>query len=248
MIPAERMKLMQFGEIVAPTIKELFIQRIEGMILSGTLKPGDSLPTERELADEMKISKTVVHEGIRELSRLGFLDVISRKGVTVADYAQNGNLDTLMAIMRYNSGRLDQKTMRSLLDIRGFLECPALEALAAHHTAADIERLENLLKDAFAVPTDDIPSLANALFRFHRTIIFLSGNTITPLILNAFMPASLTFWEDYIRITGAETCLKQLEFFLSCIRSGDGKKAARTLKQGLDEFSTERNRASKPLF
>ena len=239
---------MQFGEIVAPTIKELFIQRIEGMILSGTLKPGDSLPTERELADEMKISKTVVHEGIRELSRLGFLDVISRKGVTVADYAQNGNLDTLMAIMRYNSGRLDPKTMQSLLDVRGFLECPALEELAAHHTAADLEMLEKLLKDAAAVPADDVPGLAYALFRFHRTIIFLSGNTIAPLILNAFMSASLTFWEDHIRITGTDTCLQQLEFFLSCIRSGEGKKAAQALKKGLDEFSTERIRASKSIF
>lgn len=98
---------MKFGEIIAPSIKELFIQKIEGMILSGALKPGERLPTERELADEMNISKTIVHEGIRELSRLGFLDVVSRKGVTVADYAQNGNLDTLMAIMKYN-GRLSE--------------------------------------------------------------------------------------------------------------------------------------------
>ena len=56
---------MKYGEIVAPTIKELFIQRIEDMILSGELKPGDKLPSERELADEMKIGKTIVHEGIR---------------------------------------------------------------------------------------------------------------------------------------------------------------------------------------
>lgn len=55
---------MKFGEIVAPSIKELFIQKIEGMILSGALKPGERLPTERELADEMNISKTIVHEGI----------------------------------------------------------------------------------------------------------------------------------------------------------------------------------------
>ena len=63
---------MAFHEIVAPTVKALFIQQIEGMILSGELRPGDRLPTERELADEMKISKTVVHEGLRELHRLGF--------------------------------------------------------------------------------------------------------------------------------------------------------------------------------
>jgi len=34
---------MKYGEIVAPTIKELFIHRIEDMILSGELKPGDKL-------------------------------------------------------------------------------------------------------------------------------------------------------------------------------------------------------------
>ena len=140
---------MKFGEIIAPSIKELFIQKIEGMILSGALKPGERLPTERELANEMNISKTIVHEGIRELSRLGFLDVVSRKGVTVADYAQNGNLDTLMAIMKYNGGYLNPQTAKSLLDVRAFLECPALEALAAHHTQEDIAKLEQLLAETY---------------------------------------------------------------------------------------------------
>ena len=76
---------MNFKEIKALSIKELFISQLEEMILSGELKPGDRLPSERELADEMNISKTIVHDGIRELSRIGFLDVVSRKGVYVAD-------------------------------------------------------------------------------------------------------------------------------------------------------------------
>ena len=77
---------MKFKAINTLSIKELFISQIEEMILSGELKPGDKLPTERELADEMNISKTIVHDGIRELARIGFLDVISRKGIYVADY------------------------------------------------------------------------------------------------------------------------------------------------------------------
>ena len=90
---------MDFRPIVAPSIRELFIQQVEGAILSGQLKPGDRLPTERELADTMHISKTVVHEGLRELHRLGFLDIASRRGVTVADYAQTGSLETLYSYM-----------------------------------------------------------------------------------------------------------------------------------------------------
>ena len=129
---------MEFREIVAPSLKELFVQQLEGMILSGQLRPGDKLPTERELADAMKVSKTVVHEGLRELHRLGFLDIVSRKGVTVADYAQTGSLDTLMAIMRYHGGLPDKKTAESILKLRYYLEGPAMELLAAHHTPADM--------------------------------------------------------------------------------------------------------------
>ena len=125
---------MPFQQISAPSLRELFVQQLEGLILSGELRPGDHLPTERELADEMKISKTVVHEGLRELHRLGFLQIESRKGVTVADYAQTGSLETLMAIMSYHGGLPDQKTASSILDLRYYLEAPALRQLAAHHS------------------------------------------------------------------------------------------------------------------
>ena len=62
---------MPFQQISAPSLRELFVQQLEGLILSGELRPGDHLHTERELADEMKISKTVVHEGLRELLAIG---------------------------------------------------------------------------------------------------------------------------------------------------------------------------------
>ena len=139
---------MKYEPIVAPTIKELFVQRIEDMILSGELHPGDKLPSERELADDMKISKTIVHEGIRELARCGFVDVVSRQSVTVADYANSGNLETLLAIMKRSVNHMDKRTICSLLDLRCYLECPALELLAEHHTEEDITVLRNLCKRA----------------------------------------------------------------------------------------------------
>ena len=156
---------MAFHEIVAPTVKALFIQQIEGMILSGELRPGDRLPTERELADEMKISKTVVHEGLRELHRLGFLDIASRRGVTVADYAQTGSLETLTAIMDFHGGLPDGKTARSILQLRYYLEAPAMEELAARRSPSDIAALRALQRQAEEASTRDVQSLAEALFR-----------------------------------------------------------------------------------
>lgn len=227
---------MEFKEIVAPSVKELFVNQLVGMILSGQLRPGDRLPTERELAEKTNISKTVVHEGIRELHRLGFLDVMSRKGITVADYAQTGNLDTLLAVMRYRGGQLDAKTNQSLLKVRLYLEGPAFEELAAHHTPEDIRKLEALQQEAVKASAEGCSAFAETLFRYHRTVAFLSGNSITPLIMNAFAPASLEFWRQYISLYGTEHCLKVLDTFTRYIRNGQGELASSALREGLRDF------------
>ena len=151
---------MPFQQISAPSLRELFVQQLEGLILSGELRPGDRLPTERELADEMKISKTVVHEGLRELHQLGFLQVESRKGVTVADYAQTGSLETLMAIMDYHGGLPDKKTASSILDLRYYLEAPALRQLAARHTPGDLAALLTNLQEGDVLFIDEIHRLS----------------------------------------------------------------------------------------
>ena len=229
---------MEFREIVAPSIKELFVQQLEGMILSGQLRPGEKLPTERELADEMKISKTVVHEGLRELHRLGFLNIASRRGVTVADYAQTGSLETLRAIMDFHGGIPDRKTALSILKLRYYLEGPAMEELAARHTAADMAALRALQRQAEQAAQESVDALAEALFRYHRGITFLSGNTITPLIFNAFATVNLEFWKEYIQVTGTAHCLERLEQFTSFIEAGEGQQASALLRLGLEQFIT----------
>lgn len=239
---------MKYGEIVAPTIKELFIQRIEDMILTGELRPGDKLPSERELSEEMRISKTVVHEGIRELARCGFLDVISRQGITVADYADTGNLDTLLAIMRRSGRNLDARTACSLLDLRCYLECPAMEELAAHHTKGDISVLKDLRrKAALAADGKSERSFAESLYLYHRTLMKLSGNTITPLVTNALITSALPFWSDYEELAGREAALRRLDQFTEYIEHGEGKKAAQLLREGIEEYKEKRGYAKANL-
>ena len=227
---------MPFQEISSPSLRKLFVQQLEGLILSGELRPGDRLPTERELADEMKISKTVVHEGLRELHQLGFLQVESRKGVTVADYAQTGSLETLMAIMDYHGGLPDKKTASSILDLRYFLEAPALRQLAACHTPCDLAALRALQQKAEEASLSGVGPLAEALLRYHRGVTFLSGNTITPLIFNAFARLNLEFWSDYVRLEGIARSLHTLSRFTKLIEAGEGDAAAELLRQGLERF------------
>ena len=227
---------MEFKKINTLSIKEMFLTQIEEMILSGELQPGDKLPTEREIADDMGISKTIVHEGIRELARMGFLDVISRQGVYVADYASTGNLDTLFAIIRYRGGMPDKKMISGLRDTRIYLECPAIELLAAKHTAEDIRRLERLQEKMRLAMDGDINAFAKILFLYRRTLVVLSGNCISPLIMNAFFDASISAWADYCEFIGRETTYESLVKTTQCIKEGSAADAISLFKQQIEQY------------
>ena len=51
---------MEFEQLYAPSLKELFIQKLQSMILSGELPMGQKLPSERELCQQMGVSRAVV--------------------------------------------------------------------------------------------------------------------------------------------------------------------------------------------
>lgn len=69
-------------------------------------------------------------------------------------------------------------------------------------------------------------------------MVFLGGNTITPLLFNAFKKVNLEFWSGYIRSVGREESLCTLARFTDLIAAGEGDRAARLLGQGLEQFET----------
>ena len=71
---------MEFKKISSPTLRELFVQQLEDLILSGKLKIGEKLPTERQLAESMQVSRSVVNNGLSDLEKKGFLVVKPRSG------------------------------------------------------------------------------------------------------------------------------------------------------------------------
>ena len=91
---------MKFEKLTVPTQRELFIKKMQEMILSGELPAHTRIPPERDLAKQMGISRSVVNTGIAILEYQGFLQVINRQGTFVADYKKTASVETLNAIMR----------------------------------------------------------------------------------------------------------------------------------------------------
>ena len=78
--------------------------------------------------------------------------------------------------------------------------------------------------------------MAEALLRYHRGVTFLSGNTITPLLFNAFAKVNLEFWSDYVEMDGIARSLQTLSQFTELVAAGEGDAAAELLRAGLERF------------
>lgn len=220
---------MQFKVIVAPTITEMFERQLQSMILSGQLVAGAKLPTEAALAEQMHISKSAVHLGIKHLERRGFLRIEPRRGVFVVDYTKTGNLETLFALLTYQDARLDPDMVASLLSFREAIEGQAMIRLAEKHTSDDIIALNDIIlkirKEKEQNECPDVDLLSELVFAFTLEICFRSGNKVYPMIINAFHDITIVFWKDWIRKVGIESVLDDLTAYVYLIRSGDGKGA-----------------------
>lgn len=194
---------MEFQKLQAPSLKELFIREIENRILSGELEIGSQLPTERELAERMGVSRAVVNGGVAVLAGKGFLEIRPRVGIFVADYRRKGTMETMAAIMNYNGGTLRRDEIRSILEFKGLIDTFSLKSLIPRVTDQDTDRLWGLLERLHDCETAG--EAAEAAFCYYHELCVLSGNTFAPLIYYSSKPVIIPLWQRYMRRYGVQT-------------------------------------------
>jgi GntR family transcriptional regulator, transcriptional repressor for pyruvate dehydrogenase complex len=177
-------------ELLAPiqssSLKEVFIQRFEELILSGQLKIGQKLPSERELALRLGVSRPVVHNGLVDLEAKGLITLMPRVGAVVNDYRKEGSLALLNSLVAYQQGRLETDLQESLLDVRRLFEVETARLAALHREEEHLRALDDVISQEARTPGHDVARLATLDFEFHHLLALASGNRIYPLLLNSF--------------------------------------------------------------
>lgn len=193
---------MEFQKISSPSLRELFVEQLQHMILSGKLKIGEKLPPERQLAEMMQVSRAVVNGGISDLEKMGFLNVKPRSGTYVADYRRKGTIETLLAIMKYNGGSLRNEEIRSIFEVR-----IALDTMAARlcvDTVSD-EEVDLLYEKVCEMKeAQKMSEAVQAAFEFQHEFALMSNNTLIPLIVQSFKSPIFAMWERYCMLYGIE--------------------------------------------
>lgn len=163
-VPIERARV--FEQIVA---------QIEQRILTGELRHGDYLGSERELAEQFRASRTAVREALKTLAQRGLVDMRPGRGTMVIDGTSQAMRHSLHLLMRIGS----RHTPAHLTEVREILE-PEIAALAAERAQDEHIAAMQVAVDTMERTLDDADAFIAADNEFHRALARGSGN---PLIL-----------------------------------------------------------------
>jgi DNA-binding FadR family transcriptional regulator len=212
--------------VAVSTPKEEVVRQIEALILSGSIKPGQRLPAERELAEQLEVSRPVVHEGILELAQKGLVEIKPRHGVYVNDYRLSGSAELLYSLWHHRGEEIEPTLTESMAEFRVIVEQEAASRLAAHATEEVCRELDELADAAEETSAGDPQALAQIDFCFHFAVALHSGNIVYPMLMNSFREVYLSLLERFFRKPGvAEKASRLRRELIRELRRGDADAA-----------------------
>ena len=153
---------------------ETIINQLQNLIQDGTLKPGDKLPSERELAEQLNVSRPSVREALRTLEMMGYID--SKVGLHGGSFIKQVTIDTIIspfsALLLQNENYLTE-----LLEIRLVLEIEVSRLAALRRTDDDLKKLQN----SIIMMDDEIKKGDSGISgdnRFHKKLAEATHNEV----------------------------------------------------------------------
>ncbi|MGH7363195.1 MAG: FadR/GntR family transcriptional regulator [Candidatus Methylomirabilales bacterium] len=225
-------------------VYEDIVTQISDLIGQGRLKSGDQLPSERELSETFKVSRTSVREAIRALESMGLVQSRPGDGTFVSAPSIESLIQPMASALFH-----EKRSQAELFETRRIIE-PQLAALAAERaTSKDLERMEAILADQEREIAAG-GSGVEADSAFHFAIAEAARNAVLLRLVNAIVDLLHQSREKSLQTENRPrlSYLKHREI-LEALKKGDPEEAGRLMREhieGIEEniFSPSREAAS----
>ena len=184
------------NKVQVPRISDAIASTLERRILEGSLKPGDRLPPERELAADLGVSRPSLREAIQKLASKGMVQSRQGGGTYVTDALESSFFDPWQEMVGNHPNLRED-----ILEFRRMLEGQAAEWAAERATDADQQRLDqafNVLSTSFEGDNTDKRSEAD--IAFHQAV----GDAAHNVLIGHLSGALLRLMHDNIRLNLGE--------------------------------------------
>ncbi len=216
-----------FKPIKAQRVFEQVVDQIRSQIASGSLKPGDKLPPERELAETFSISRNAVREALRTMEMSGTIRLV--KGVRGGAFITEGD-PTFLANGLRDMLLLGSIQFTHLVEARLWIESIVCRIFCERATDEHLQELEDNIADSLVcVDKGQLEEKDRLGFEFHNILAAATGNPVLVLNVKMLMDMMLNFAQQIpaqdglVRIEARKRLLRDL-------RSRDSDRAEESLR------------------
>jgi GntR family transcriptional regulator, transcriptional repressor for pyruvate dehydrogenase complex len=239
---------------VSPTLKfqpihvrrtfEEICGRIREQLALGVLKPGDKLPRERDLAEQLGVSRNVLREALRSLEMAGLLRL--QKGVKGGAFVQTGDMSRMNVVVcdMLSLGAISVRELSEgriqILDLVVRLACERAQQ-------ADFQALEaNIERSDLATREGRLLDRVECSREFYKLLAAATGNKVMAMIMDSVTEIHMRFVYAKVAFSGVSMpqLVEKRRQFLSALRMRDVAAAARLMRVHLD--SVQRMLESDP--
>lgn len=231
------MDIIRFKPLRPTGLSEMVEDSIKDLLLTGHLKHGTKLPSEKQISKQFGVSVVTVREALRGLQAFGIIE--KRRGKGGGIFVAQPRSDTAKTVMQtflisknFSAGDVCQ--------LRTIVEPAAIKIAASNITPDDIKELEDnvlrceqqLKKAESGVSRKYLPEVREGHLEFHRLIAEATHNPILALTVD-YMLDFLTYFSKMVETREiAKIDLAALEnhrHILDCLKKRDGEGAAKQM-------------------
>ena len=219
-----------FESIRRNKVYEEVARQLERMILK-KLHPGDKLPSERELAETLGVSRSSIRDAIRSLELIGLVEPRQGSGTVVREISADTVMNPLTSVLRHKV-----ELVTELIDFRKMLEPPLAARAAIHATSEELEEMDEILRRQetkfrgrqLAIEEDS---------EFHYAIAMASGNTVVLKMLDVLMDLLRDTRERSLQTEGRpQKSLAGHKKVLLAIKKRDAEGAKAAMRRHIEDI------------
>ncbi|HEX9015977.1 MAG TPA: FadR/GntR family transcriptional regulator [Chloroflexota bacterium] len=217
-----------FDKLTPVRLSEQVATSLASMILDSHLRPGDKLPSERELSAAFGVSRPVVRESIKLLEERGLLLSRTGRGAFVTDPGLRGITSSISVAYQ-----MQACTTENLHEARSCVECFSARLAAERATPDDIARMEQAI-GAMDVSLQDPGTYIVADAEFHAALAAATHNPLFQAMTSPLVEVIMSRGHSALsRGPVAERHAKHHEL-VRHIKNRDGAAAAETMRVHLN--------------
>jgi DNA-binding FadR family transcriptional regulator len=218
----------RFTSITAETLSRRITRELIASIIQGHYGPGDLLPTEEELCQQLGVSRSVVREATKAVTILGMVRSRQGRGTEVLP-DENWNEFAPEVIEARSDLQTVDEFLVYLLELRRIIEVEAAGLAARRAEGEGVATMASLI--AAMEDTDEVEAFARLDVRFHDAILAATGNRPLRSLLRTIEPALLAARTVSLttRRAGLKRSAKEHRAILDAIRERSATRARRAM-------------------